>query len=499
MIRRFLTCLCVVLVVCPLMHAQSQKLIQQSHQAKELMGAGKFEQAIPIYRELVKAVPGNAGLITNLGLAYHMAGHERQAVTQLTEALRLNPHDFVAELYLGYAYLKLGYPEKAIPHLEVVLKSHPADASVRGNLAEALFAVKRFREAATQFEKLSQVAPRNPEVWYRLGLCFQELAQQNFDELQQRAYGSSYWLSLVAASRVKAGQLSSAFYLYRQAIAKNPKLRGVHAALGEVYAKSGHADWAKTERAREAQLGKPDCKVEKYFCAYRAGRYEQLARLSGKTPVVYYWKTKSDQKLAVEALAHLGDLPESPQLHELLGTINTDERQFPTAVKQWQKAYELSGKNPAIGEKLVLALFQVQNFTEARDLLQNMLKSSPEISDLNYLYGFTLLSLKQPKEAVKYLNLSVRKNPEDVLVQSALAQAYLALGEPKLAIPHLKAALPSDRDGSMHYQLARAYQSSGKPVLARKMLMEYQKMHNADQATQQTVQKEVRITAPGPG
>ncbi len=463
------------------------------------MASGRYEEAIPIYRALVKAVPGNAGLVTNLGLACHMAGHEQEAITQFTKALKLDPHNVPAHLYLGYAYLSLGEPEKAIPHLDVAVRADPSDGGLRGNLAEALFAVRRYREAATQFEKLSQVNSSSPEVWYRLGLCYQELSQESFDALQKTAPGSSYWLALVADSRAKAMQLSSAFYLYRQAIAKNPKLRGVHAALAAVYEKTGHADWAKTEQQREAQLGKPNCAVEKHVCAFRAGRYQELAGLAGRTPEIYYWETRAYRKLAIEALGHLGQLPPSPQLHELLAKIHTEERQFPGAVEEWQKAYQLSGKNVDVGKQLVIALFQVQNFTEARHLLEGMLQQRPKSAELNYLFGFTLLSLKQAKEAARYLQISLQLDPTSLVAHSSLAQAYLAMGESKQALPHLKAALPIDNDGSIHYQLARAYQSSGQPELARTMLQQYQKIHNARQAEQQNLQEEVQITAPGPG
>ena len=463
------------------------------------MAAGRYEEAIPIYRDLVNAVPGNAGLLTNLGVACHMAGHEQQAIAELTRALRLEPRNIPAHLYLGDAYLSLGEPAKALPHLEIAVHADPSDAASRGNLAEAFFAVKRFREAASQFERLSQSEATDPQVWYRLGACYQELSQESFDDLERTAAGSGYWLVLVADSRAKAMQLSSAFYLYRQAISKDPKLRGVHASLAEVYQKSGHPDWAKTEQKREEKLGQPNCTLEKNECAFRSGNYRELAGLAGNSPEVYYWKTRAYQKLAIDALGHLGHLPPSPQLHELLAKIQMDEHQFPGAVQEWRKAYELSGKDADIGTQLVLALFQVQNFTEARQLLQALLQQRPKSAELNYLYGFTLLSLKQPKDAAHYLEISLQTDPQLLPAHGSLAQAYLAMGESKQAIPHLKAALPIDRDGSIHYQLARAYQSSGQSELARAMLQQYQQMHNARQVEQQTLQQEVQITAPGPG
>lgn len=498
-IRWWVICLSLPVVAPLWLSAQSAKLAEQSNQARELMASGRYEEAIPIYRELVTEVPGNAGLITNLGVACHMAGHEQEAVAEFTKALKLQPRNIPAHLYLGDAYLSLGDPAKAIPHLEIALREDPSDASSRGNLAEALFGVKNFRQAAGQFERLSQSDARNPQVWYRLGACYQELSQESFDDLQRMAAGSSYWLALVADSRAKAMQLSSAFYLYRQAISKNPKLRDVHASLAEIYQKSGHPDWARTEQQREEQLGEPNCAVEKNECAFRAKNYRELAGLAGTTPQDYYWKTKAYQKLAIDALGHLGQLPPSPQLHELLAKIKTDEHQFPGAVQEWQRAYELSGKDVDVGTQLVLALFQVQNFTEARQLLENLLEQRPKSAELNYLYGFALLSLKQPKDAAHYLEISLQLDPQLLPAHSSLAQVYLAMGESKLAIPHLKAALPIDRDGSIHYQLARAYQSSGQPELARAMLQQYQQMHNARQAEQQTLQQQVQITAPGPG
>jgi tetratricopeptide (TPR) repeat protein len=498
-IQRLLLLATFLAVLAPLQSAQTSRLIEQSNRARDLMASGKYEEAIPIYRALVNAVPGNAGLITNLGVACHMAGHETEAVAEFMKALKLDPHNIAAHLYLSYAYLSLGEDAKAIPHLEVAVRSEPSDADVRGNLAEALFATKKFRKATTEFEKLAQLKPDSPETWYRLGLCYQELSQESFDVLQNTAPGSSYWLALVADSRAKAMQMSSAFYLYQKAIAKNPKLRGVHASLAAVYEKTGHAEWAKTEQRREAQLGTPNCNNEEYVCAFRAGRFHELANLTGKTPEVWYWKTRAYRKLAIEALAHLGRLPPSPQLHELLARIHTDERQFPGAVEEWQKAYDLSGKNVDVGKQLVSALFQIQNFTEARKLLEGMLQQRPKSAELNYLFGFTLLSLKQAREAAHYLEVSVQMDPGSLVAHSSLAQAYLAMGDSKQAIPHLKAALPIDKDGSIHYQLARAYQASGQMELARTMLEQYQKIHNEQQAEQQTLQKEVAITAPGPG
>jgi Flp pilus assembly protein TadD len=49
--------------------AQSDEVRAKLDRGKELMARGKFEEAIPVYRELVQALPNKAGPIMNLGLA----------------------------------------------------------------------------------------------------------------------------------------------------------------------------------------------------------------------------------------------------------------------------------------------------------------------------------------------------------------------------------------------------------------------------------------------
>src|SRR6478672_9887826 len=71
---------------------QSDDPASEAQRAKELMAAGQYEQAIPIYQRIVKAMPGNSGVLLNLALAEHMAGHEREAVPHLEAVLKAQPN-----------------------------------------------------------------------------------------------------------------------------------------------------------------------------------------------------------------------------------------------------------------------------------------------------------------------------------------------------------------------------------------------------------------------
>src|SRR5437868_8788206 len=54
--------------------SQADDPAEISQRAKQLMAAGQFAEAVPLYEKLVRAIPQNPGLITNLGMALHMSG-----------------------------------------------------------------------------------------------------------------------------------------------------------------------------------------------------------------------------------------------------------------------------------------------------------------------------------------------------------------------------------------------------------------------------------------
>ncbi|MBI1941753.1 MAG: tetratricopeptide repeat protein, partial [Acidobacteria bacterium] len=270
---------------------QTADLVEKSRRGSELMRAGKFDEAVPIYQDLVRAVPNNPGLLLNLGLALHMAGQNQRAIPQFEAALKLDPNLLPASLFLGASHLRLGEPAKAVPPLQKVVKSQPEDREARQMLAEALFSLERFGAAAEHYRRLTELDPGNPNAWFRLGNSYEALAGRAFEELEKIAPDSAYWFALVADSRVAQRQFGSAFFFYRKALEADPTLPGVHAALAGVYRETGHPDWAAIEDEKESGLGAPDCGVKKLPCEFVAGRYQEVVASARdqKTAESYYW------------------------------------------------------------------------------------------------------------------------------------------------------------------------------------------------------------------
>lgn len=492
-VPKLLIWVAVLVSAASLLFAQSANLSQESNRAKELMAAGRYVEAVALYQNLVKAVPGNPGLIFDLGLSLHMAGRERDAIRNFEEVLRLDPGSAPASLYLGYAYLSLGEMRQALSPLEKYVRANPRDSDARSGLAGALESVGRFREAARDFRALATANPASATAWYGLGQCYQSLSQSAFERLQKIAPGSAYWLALVAESNAKAQKYGSAFYLYQQALAKHPGLYGAHAALAQIYRSTGHPGWAAGEMRKEHD---PGCAHESIECDFLADRYEKIVSSDRENPETFYWKSKAYDRLALQAFDHLSALPNSPELHELLARLHDRAHDFPAAVKEWREAYALSHEDPAIGGNLALDLIQVSDYQRAERLIATLLSRQPDSAELNYLNGHALLRLQRPAESIRYLERAIKIDPALTKAQGEIGTAYVETGQSANAIPHLRAALPADTDGSIHYQLAKAYLATGQRALAAQMLRAYQKMHRATEQEAELLKKQAAITPP---
>ena len=478
--------------------AQQDDLAGKSQRAKELMAEGKFVQAIPLYRELIQAVPNNPGLMLNLGMALHMAGKEREAIPELEAATKLDPTLAPAWLFLGAARLQLGEATAAVKALKMVLGLQPDHREARQMLASGLLSLDRVKEAAEAYRKLTELDSESAQAWYGLGRCYESISGRAFDDLQKTAPESAYWLALVAEARVREQQFSSAFYLYRQALEKMPTMRGLHTAVAEIYRQTAHPDWARAEEEKERRLPPLDCSAPSLECDFRAGQYSGVvASTNGRNTVEsYYWRSRAYNELALQAFTRLGQLAASAELHELKAHIYGGQKRYTEAAEEWREALKFSPADLQIQKQLAMSLKLSEDYNGALSLFQDLLRQQPASAELNYLVGDTVLDLQRAEEAIPFLKRAVERDPKLLAAHKSLARADLAVGKAVEAIPHLKAALAPDEDGSLHYQLARAYQASGQPDLAKQALAVYEKIQRSAAAGREAAKREVEITPP---
>jgi predicted Zn-dependent protease len=462
--------------------AQSSDLAARSHEASRAMQEGRFDQAAEMYRDLLKAVPDEAGLLMNLGMALAMGGHEQQALAPLQRALALKPDLVPARLFLGSSYLALGQPDKAIPPLKRVVAAKPTDAESRRMLAEAYASAGRHTEAVTELRQVAELAPRLPRGWYALGHAYNAITQNALATFEKERDGSP-WRDLILADALLAdGRFTDAFSIYRTTLQRLPSMVSIHDSIARIYEQTGHGDWAQQERAT-GRLAPAGCVKRKALCEFRAGRYRSAlaAALAGTDPESQYWRARAATELALAAFKRLDALPDSRERREMRATSARAERRFVDAIAELKAALTFAPGDPELLDDLGTAYYAAREYDQAIATLAPLIKANPDDARLLVIYGDSLLESQRADEAIPFLQRAVERAPGEPTPRLALGRAYLQKGDFTAAIPLIEAQLAGDNDGSLHVQLARAYTGVGQKDKAATLLARSQELQRAAQ------------------
>lgn len=248
--------------------------------------------------------------------------------------------------------------------------------------------------------------------------------------------------------------------------------RGVKVAAADptkLYAKGSYRECDDALGSRLQQLPPKDLQLLA-SCAYLTGDYPNTLRAAEKlasNPITeapgLYWETKSAEKLATQALmrASAAD-PDSPKLHALLGDIYRQQKAFPDAEQEYRKALALRPGESGALFGLALALLADGRNDEALTVAEAVLAKNPDDPELNAVMGEILCVREDFAGAEPYLKKGLNTKLEYVArVHGLLGGVYAKTNRTQQAIAELKLGLVSDKDGSLHYQLARLYLKVG--------------------------------------
>jgi tetratricopeptide (TPR) repeat protein len=205
-------------------------------------------------------------------------------------------------------------------------------------------------------------------------------------------------------------------------------------------------------------------------CAFLTGNSRTVFDVAKKLAAIptsqvqgLYWETKSAEQLATVALARASELDSgSPKLHVLLGDIYRQRKSYPQAEGEYRKALALRPEDTGALFGLSLALLADDQVDEALHVAQAALKNSADDPELNAVMGEILCARNDFAGAEPYLKKSLNTKPEYVVhVHALLGKVYARTDRTEQAIAELKLALAGDKDGTVHYQLARLYLKVG--------------------------------------
>jgi tetratricopeptide (TPR) repeat protein len=216
-------------------------------------------------------------------------------------------------------------------------------------------------------------------------------------------------------------------------------------------------------------------------CAFYAGDFKTAVSAAKKlraspktTEEGLYWSILAEQRMALMALAYAGEVePNSIRLHELLAESYRDREKYAEAEAEYKVALNLNPKEFAALVGAATNYLQEMRIDPAREVIQEALVQRPSDPEANYIMGEVLIAEHMYAEAEPYLRAGLAARAELVpRIHALLGQVYADQGETTQAIDEYIAGLPSDDDGSVHFQLGRLYQKVGEKDLAAKAFAE---------------------------
>lgn len=170
-----------------------EKEINELYQmGKELFEAGRYSEAEPILRELIRRTPSYADVLNKLGIITHLKGNLKEAAEFFEKALEINPRYTEASLNLSITYNELGEFKKAQEVFSLAAQiAHPTPSSIdpfaAGKLANEHFKLGNIYldlgmndEAIEEYRKALRLHNRAADIHTKLGIALRN--KGNYEE-----------------------------------------------------------------------------------------------------------------------------------------------------------------------------------------------------------------------------------------------------------------------------------------------------------------------------
>jgi tetratricopeptide (TPR) repeat protein len=255
---------CSLLLVC--LFASSHLVAQDDLQVRiqghyqrgqDALRQNRYEEAANEFLNILHLNPKLAEAHANLGVVYYSQGKYSEASKSFREALKLKPSLSNAEGFLGICEAKSGQIEEALPRLERAFKNTREEAlhqQIGLQLIEVYHARRDFNKALDVLRSLQQAYPSNPEILYIAYRIHSDLGAKTLSDLVKSAPNSARLHQVTAELLESEGDFPRAIEQYRRAIEVDPKLSGIHHALGVAILHSSRDEASRLQAQREFEL-----------------------------------------------------------------------------------------------------------------------------------------------------------------------------------------------------------------------------------------------------
>ncbi|KAI7745902.1 hypothetical protein M8C21_005530, partial [Ambrosia artemisiifolia] len=139
---------------------------------------GRYEEAIPLLKEIILKSPNLAESYHTLGLVYNAMGDKKKALGFYMLAVHLTPKDVSLWKLLLTWSLEQGNRGQARYCLDRAIKADPEDMSLRYHRASLFEELGEYQKAAESYEQIWQLRPKNLAALKTASTLYQKCGQQ---------------------------------------------------------------------------------------------------------------------------------------------------------------------------------------------------------------------------------------------------------------------------------------------------------------------------------
>ena len=324
-----------------------------SEQGMKALDENRYAAAVDSFTQAIAADPKDYSLHFNLALAYSLLGRNANAIPEYKKTLELKPDLYQAELNLGISLLREKQPAEAVTYLTPAVAQNAKEYRANYYLATALLGTGDFPKAEQSYTAALVLDPKAPDA--ELGLAHAlagenklEEAAPHFKKAAELNAGYRDDLLELAGMYEKANQPEQAISIYQQ-FPDNP---GAQERLGDLLLKGGKP--ADAIPRLEAAVAKSPTEANR---AALAEAYLKNKEPGKAQPVV-------EQILAAD--------PENFEIRMLHGRLIRDQRKFPEAAAEFERATKLKPDSPQAWSELAGVLVMADNYPPALAALDHI-------------------------------------------------------------------------------------------------------------------------------
>ncbi len=228
-----------------------------------LAGERKFDEAVGVYRGILRQTPHDARTLTSLGVALDGEGDFRGAEEQFRAAVSASPPACDARFDLANLELRQQKVKNAEMDFRALMAACTPDAETHAGLAAALANEGRIEDAVSEFGEALKLAPDNEAAL--VGIASIELDGNRADAAMEHLKhavdvdGSSADAhEELARAYAMTGDQQKALEELRRAARLKPDDAQVHSALSQVLAAQGDLSSAIEEQRTALRLAEND-------------------------------------------------------------------------------------------------------------------------------------------------------------------------------------------------------------------------------------------------